>query len=576
MKLLRIKLPDDLEEPFRSLQPGFEINFYPNLKSEVIEPIGLAGLNGSGKSNLLELISEIFYYLDSLNLDFPSQSVKEEKKFGFEIDYALPVSPSSPPVQDNDLEYSLNDRYVVIRVIKTVDGELMYMVTILPDYNKERLSRGNRELQGDEDDEYIANWVHVVKEHENIRHYLPDKILAYTSGHNEQLSNCYYKMRFHYFNDYCNRISDGQTAFYIDSSRLFFCDNNTHASIFIANNLLADKEALKKLNTVVGITELHSFRITIRFTDISGEPIKFNQDLQKKIRLLKNCATTWYEKGEGPDKSLTLDYLVDDATRTAFNTLLSDSPFGLYKIFYELEMQNFYTLPDDVLQMAIDGPKWLNVGDELPRQNPNDLIFRIENVNVKKHDIKKPVKYKGLSDGEHQFLQVVGMILMMEEDACLFLLDEPDTHYNPIWRSKLIQTINSIVGNDKEISKDHIRRLQEIVITTHSPFVLSDLKKRNVYVFEKLNNIVLFKQSPIETYGAAASIILDIIFGKENSISEMAKSELSKMAEGIDTEDKLMDAVQRLNTEFGESVEKFDMFNKLRNIKEELKKKSTR
>ena len=71
MKLLRIKIPKDLKQPFRSLHPGFTIQFNPNLKSKDIEPIGLAGLNGSGKSNLLELISEIFYYLDSQHLEFP-------------------------------------------------------------------------------------------------------------------------------------------------------------------------------------------------------------------------------------------------------------------------------------------------------------------------------------------------------------------------------------------------------------------------------------------------------------------------------------------------------------------------
>jgi restriction system-associated AAA family ATPase len=234
-------------------------------------------------------------------------------------------------------------------------------------------------------------------------------------------------------------------------------------------------------------------------------------------------------------------------------------------------MQNFYTVPESVLDLAMNGPKWINISDEFPKQDPNNLIFRIENVIIKKQNVRNPIKYKGLSDGEHQYLQVTGMLLMLEESGCLFLLDEPDTHFNPLWRSQLVSTMNKVITNttNEEIKK---RRLQEIFITTHSPFVLSDLKKKNVYIFQKKNEVVYFKQSPIETYGASTSIILDEIFGKEDSISEMARSELNVLIESVKTLDDIKNAINRLNLEFGESVEKFDFFSKLRKIKNELEK----
>lgn len=573
MKLLRVKLADNLKEPFRSLHPGFEIRFYPNLNNRFIEPIGLAGLNGSGKSNLLELISEVFYYLDSLHLEFPTAAVKEDKDFGFEIDYALPFTFDNPFVTfDDGLGYRLDEPFFIVRSQKAINGMPSYQITSINHYEREREFEEAKKRNDKSVEPFQASWKDIIFKDTNISYLLPRKIFAYTSGQNEQLSNCYLKMQFHYFNDYRNKIKAG-SKFYFDSSRLFFCDSNTSASIFISNHLLGNEKALKQLNDVVALKELHSFRITIRYSDLKGNEIKFSQDLERKINALKSCATTLIEKGFGAKRVLTLDYLVTPQTKLAFQNQLSDSPFELYKTFYELEMQNFYTIPDDVLEMVTNGPSWLILSDELPKQNPNDLIFRIEGVFVKKEGIDEVIKYKGLSDGEHQFIQVVGMILMMEESGCLFLLDEPDTHYNPLWRSQLINTINNVVKFKPQNRNEQIR-LQEIVITTHSPFVISDLKQRNVYIFRKEGNAVKFSPCHFQTFGASSSIILEEIFGKSDSISEMARKELILLIGKVKTLDQLSEVASILNNQFGESVDKFEYYNQLRTIKENLTKKS--
>lgn len=571
MKLLRVKIPKELKQPFRSLHPGFSIQFNPNFDSEDIEPIGLAGLNGSGKSNLLELVSEIFFYLDSQLLEFPTPSIKDEKSYGFEIDYALPLTMDNSLITADSTIFSLGDKYFVVRVVKPVNEELRFSITSVDHYIKEL-----QNYKTESGKKFKASWKPIELRDSNkqiderIPYLLPKKIFAYTSGNNELLSNSYYKMQFYYFNDYKRNLKTG-SKFYFDSSRLFFSDLNSNASVFISNYLLGEKKALKIINDVVQVQYLHSFRITIRYADRSGsrtKEIKFNHDLERKIKLLKNCATTWYEKGTNSKRVLTLDYLVNDATKMAFRATFGDSPFDLFKTFYELEMQNYYALSNDILKMVNEGPKWLNISDELPKPDPNHLVFRIEKIKIFKKGIEKEFYYKGLSDGEHQFLQVVGIVMMIEESGCLFLLDEPDTHYNPIWRSKLVYTINQILKNQNEKKKKQ-SRLQEILITTHSPFVVSDLRKRNVYLFEKPQTKVKFKPCHFETYGASASIIMDEIFGKDNSISEMAKSDLKDLQKPK-TLDELMQIASRLNNEFGESVEKFDLFSKLREIKKQL------
>lgn len=89
MKLIKLKI---LEE-FRSLRPsGFEINFHAaELNDELTKfhPFCLAGLNGSGKSNVLEALSNIFYHLECCTNNYP--------------DYGFSKNESSP--NSYDLEY---------------------------------------------------------------------------------------------------------------------------------------------------------------------------------------------------------------------------------------------------------------------------------------------------------------------------------------------------------------------------------------------------------------------------------------------------------------------------------------
>jgi len=67
MRLIRLKI--NQPNGFRSLKKGFEIyflrDFHFNDATE-FNPYILAGTNGSGKSNVLEALAEIFFHLDCI------------------------------------------------------------------------------------------------------------------------------------------------------------------------------------------------------------------------------------------------------------------------------------------------------------------------------------------------------------------------------------------------------------------------------------------------------------------------------------------------------------------------------
>ena len=46
-------------------------------------------------------------------------------------------------------------------------------------------------------------------------------------------------------------------------------------------------------------------------------------------------------------------------------------------------------------------------------------------------------------------LTVLGLMRITREDHCLFLLDEPDTHLNPIWKLRLFDEIDEAMVNEE-------------------------------------------------------------------------------------------------------------------------------
>jgi hypothetical protein len=94
MKLLRLKL----NVPFRSLAAGFEIDFlrdWDNSTRFVFSPYCLAGRNGSGNSNVLEVLAAIFYHIECVYLNYRPEGFEYDAEInpnGFQATKATPDS----------------------------------------------------------------------------------------------------------------------------------------------------------------------------------------------------------------------------------------------------------------------------------------------------------------------------------------------------------------------------------------------------------------------------------------------------------------------------------------------------
>lgn len=477
MKLIRLKIPSTR---FRGLQPDFEINF-PITYDKNISTLYLTGQNGTGKSNLLELLSEIFYYLDSLHLEHGSDFWHGNINFAFEIEYKLKIHAGhlANNFFKKYFQRENEANWLHILIIKEWDTIPVYQI-VAP--------KGRNLIIDDKD--YEGN--------ELITHHiLPQKVIGYSSGQNELLSNSFLKMRYHYFNEYLEKISlseeydesenNSQTdhsSNFIADGKLVLLDYRNNASVFIANSLMAKIPKTEGgrfvFEELLNISGLYSFRISINFKSATDsdeiESIKLRPELIGFIDKLKRCTPFFIDneneldKNEKHKRKITLDFFVDDATRQAFAIEFPDAS-KLFQLFYEMEILNIYAQPEYIRKTVLNAPKDLNISDEIPAINPEKLIFNISDVNVTKSDLDYPIKYKCLSDGEHQFLQVIGALLMMQDDNFLFLLDEPGTHLNPAWAIQYFKYIDMC-----ELEHGS----SQIILTTHNPLMITALYKNQV------------------------------------------------------------------------------------------------
>ncbi|TYC52006.1 AAA family ATPase [Zoogloea oleivorans] len=114
-----------------------------------------------------------------------------------------------------------------------------------------------------------------------------------------------------------------------------------------------------------------------------------------------------------------------------------------------------------------------------------DLIDEVR-ITVKKRDEHGgKVSFTQLSEGELQMLTVLGLMRITREDHCLFLLDEPDTHLNPIWKLRYFDDIEGVLtSDDAALAQGE----SQILITTHDPMMVGSLKREQVHILRRDGN----------------------------------------------------------------------------------------
>ncbi|WP_109299602.1 restriction system-associated AAA family ATPase [Aquimarina sp. AU474] len=608
MKLLRLKI--NQEEGFRSLPKEFEIYFLRDFDYSLasdFNPYLLAGSNGSGKSNVLEALAEIFFHLDCIYLAYkPNYFYKSEKNpKGFD--------PKVSRIDAYDLEY------------------FTFLDKDFGDFDRTKKVHVSIEKKAGE--RPIVKWVNEAEfrspeleglSQKEIKFLLPEYVVGYASGNNETLSLPFFKSRFLQFDEYVSGLATQEFVSPSPEASLVYLEESYSQAILLTNLLMWDsieypdkKKVLEPFMNYVGLTDVDSFRLVIRQDinmNITGyqdddEDVKTKSTFESKVNLLRNldlkdredsvfirsyieklkrCASSWYEQQNydtyreeddleeyfDDSKHLVLDYKVNDATKQAFQFHFEHDPLKLFELFQLLLVQDLYKVSIKE-KTNIYGSQNMFLNQDISlRPNELDRIIRFKDFHIKKEGLKETIFTKSLSDGEHQFLHSLGLCLLFKDTRSLFLMDEPETHFNPDWKAKFVTSLRNCFSKEEKSSEETMR---EMLITTHSPYLISDSRSEYVHVFKKdreTGKVIENLRPGFQTFGTSVNKIGIRIFEMPNTIGEYAQqrlNEFDKELKRLKSKKSLEKLIVKVKSEMGDSVERVLFVNKIMDKIEAIK-----
>jgi restriction system-associated AAA family ATPase len=320
------------------------------------------------------------------------------------------------------------------------------------------------------------------------------------------------------------------------------------------------------------VEDLHSFRCIVQLNHVAAPKVsaakaavsgrrgvQLTRELEGYIDQLRRCSTchTYDKKTE----TYIFDYWVNEETRKGFS-FFWDSAFELYSSFHKLAMLNDLTIPKNARERFRKDARDRRFASRLPEPQDEDKVFRFQRVTFFSQKGKHEVDYVSLSDGEHQLAQLLGTFSMLSFPNVLFLLDEPESHFNPQWRVKFLSRIREIPTVNGDRSGVSPAADQDCLLTTHAPFVPSDMSRDRVFIFAKDNGKVTAHHPDIETYGTTFDSVLEECFGVRPPISDTPKAEIAKLSKSNSPEE-IEEGIQRL----GQSVEKAFLRDRVRELK---------
>lgn len=282
--------------------------------------------------------------------------------------------------------------------------------------------------------------------------------------------------------------------------------------------------------------------------------IKFeNHPILKNLELnFENKKTIVIAGNNGSGKTTILNYIVKNIEKKIGIEIGNDYDANSDKLIYlpaEIEFpnltsrvekyeekKNFLTIVDNSIISKIPQYITTRIFSEAMENSSKplaEIILKItEEINELFSDLKLDVKMIGLSkngenlplfrnsfgsefdinslsSGEKQLFLRIFALKMLKIDNSIILIDEPEISLHPRWQQLIVKVYEKIGKNN------------QLIITTHSPQIISSVKAENIIILNKNNktqNIEAIRGDTLgRTYGKNIEIILQQIMGINDS-----------------------------------------------------------
>ncbi len=332
--------------------------------------------------------------------------------------------------------------------------------------------------------------------------YQPKYVFTYYSGLSNKLKEHFWK---HQYNFYKQITSDDFKETELDALRKLFYVQLVHSYfVLLAYFTHEDEQSIKFLKEVLNIEDIESILFVLKMPEWAKDRIKKNPD--DIFWTAKGLVRPFLEKLW--DLSLAPIYH-KVSVQTDFDDYDKQDQLYLYLKGKEKlkELANVYT-SNTALFKALESTYI------------SKLISEVK-IKVKKKNVDGGITFKELSEGEQQLLTVFGLLKFTKDEDSLILLDEPDTHLNPIWKWQYLEFLDTVVQKHDTT---------QIIINTHDPLVIGNLKKEEVRIFrlsKKGKTIIETPQlSPREM--SVEKVLTSELFGLPSIMSKELEGKLNE------------------------------------------------
>lgn len=133
---------------------------------------------------------------------------------------------------------------------------------------------------------------------------------------------------------------------------------------------------------------------------------------------------------------------------------------------------------------------------------------------LRKDDTDDLIRFDELSDGEQMVLGRMALFHLLEgQQDALLLLDEPETHFNDKWKREIVDIIDAAIG----------RTANDVLISTHSAIVLSDVFNDEIVMMQKTADGSVIRSVSEQTFATDPSALMMTVFEADDSIGKRAQ-----------------------------------------------------
>lgn len=327
----------------------------------------------------------------------------------------------------------------------------------------------------------------------DIDEYLPTYIFAYYSGWNGRLESHFNQPTRDHYTAVLNSADQD-----LPLRRMFFCRNEYSQLVLLAFFLAGSSAAKELLERYLGIEQFGSALFVLkapwwginraRSGNLQGEtdarfwhargafrsfldrlwgealaPIRSAESVERDVR----------RRGERTDR---MYLFIKDEERLA---ALGHNDGGAKELFGYLESLFLCDLIDEI----------------------RVSVVRTDGVQI---------KFTEMSEGEQQLLTVIGLLLFTQDDESLYLLDEPDTHLNPVWTYDFLELLQDHISAEKG----------QLIVSTHNPLMVGNLHRQQVRAFGEEDGQIVASEPDTDPIGVGIEGLLrSELYGLRSSLA---------------------------------------------------------